>query len=184
MGGWGGSAHYPDPTAQSAPPRSASPPSPPPGASGGRFSQPASSISQFQTFIVFVGSCCFLSRWSEVMLLAARACPRLGLSAKPAHSFCLTTHHCKPFPTRRLKADGPLTTIYVRMVGCFIRYRDWLSQSITHSHNLFSLRMTSVICFAGDALPQCYVPPIRCKGEWVPVAALLPNASAMFNSMQ
>ena len=153
------------------------------GVSGCRTSQSAKNRI-LRHFLFFVGSCCFLSRWGEVMLLAARACPRLGLSAQPAHSSCLTTHHCKPFPTRRLKADGPLTTIYVRIDRLF-HSLSRLAIAIDNSfYNLCSLRMTSVICFAGDALPQCYVPPIRCKGEWVPVAALLPNASAMFNSMR
>ena len=184
-GGWGGSAHYPDPTAQSA---SASSARRPPRAAGPFRRQPAPSEAhpgQKRGIFVF---CCLLAvgverglseagcrsvpagRWPSACRRGLQASPilrgspteggrRLSEPAYPGRGVPLATH-----PLRSARCDTPLGV------------RVWLSQTAPRSHATPPCAWLPPFALREVLFRSATYPPLRRRGAMGPVAALLPNA--------
>ena len=186
--GWGGSAHYPDPTAQSASacaPRrtgrrtAASGAGSPPG----QPVQPAS--GRKRRIFVF---CCLLAvgverglseagcrsvpagRWPSACRRGLQASPilrgspteggrRLSEPAYPGRGVPLATH-----PLRSARCDTPLGV------------RVWLSQTAPRSHATPPCAWLPPFALREVLFRSATYPPLRRRGAMGPVAALLPNA--------
>ena len=170
QGGWGGSAHYPDPTAQSASQNAAAArthgdvvPGPAPGPVG-PFCRPSQPKEGKRGDLVV----------SEVSRLCLIRCADVAVVQGPGGP-------CPP-PRRRSATlgwgpNGPVPRAWAtqRRGGLCPGWTTWASRRTLRlgprlalanglaSHALGPLRMASAICFAGGALPMLRVPPIARK---------------------
>jgi hypothetical protein len=188
QGGWGGSAHYPDPTAQSAyrrAPRTCRD-SRPRGTGSGAWPGPSGGKKSEKILFFFEEGCvCFgVDEWGCGNRL--RRCGRrrrAGPPPPPMAELCEARGGALPGPvpqTGTLPGAGRVSTYggpraTLRGVGPRLA----LANGLPLSASATPLRGTAVPCFEGGALPHGYVPPTSAEEALAgPVAAMLPNAPA------
>ena len=180
-GGWGGSAHYPDPTAQSALRRAANVRrARPPGPRPFRACLASSSAKNSKKILFFFeeGCVCFgVDEWGCGNRL--RRCGRRRRAGPPppplpevcdARGGALTG----PVPSRWRFSRHNLRGAAGGTPGLGPRLA--LANGLAPLAPATPLRGTAVPCFEGGALPHGYVPPTRAEEARAgPVAAMLPN---------